>query len=203
MPNKPHCSDCGGPREPDSTYYSYCKECGRARGRKRYSDNRLEAGFTVAPRPSTTITREEFLRQGDNRPGRCECCSRDTALEPYDPIDSPFAKRATTHNNLNTISLKDPDDPDAYYGTRPFALLCFECLKVAWYYTPEELNRLSTVLAYLHSRKIRLEDVHRDNNIPMLEAARASEAARAKLRQQQPQATPEQSATAVEQKNLS
>lgn len=44
------CSKCKGPREPDSSSSSYCKECTRTYHRERYRQRMKDAGKVVTPR---------------------------------------------------------------------------------------------------------------------------------------------------------
>lgn len=44
------CSKCGGPREPESSSASWCRECARTYHRERYRSRMTAAGKTVVPR---------------------------------------------------------------------------------------------------------------------------------------------------------
>lgn len=71
------CKDCGNPREPESTYYSYCIGCGRTRQRNRYARVRQEAGHEVTSRVDSNANEERRrtkLLEGDGKPGQCEVC---------------------------------------------------------------------------------------------------------------------------------
>lgn len=72
------CADCGGPRDPGSSYLSYCTDCGKARQRDRYKRIREEAGFQVKQRTANTeeveVVRRKYLRENEGKPGNCELC---------------------------------------------------------------------------------------------------------------------------------
>lgn len=120
---KPNCSDCGKPREPTATQYSYCTECGRKRQRRRYRDQRAAAGHIVKPRTETDDERRTYLYDHDGKPGLCECCGQP---EP------------------DSLTLLYEGDPvtDLYGGGTPFAALCQACYTVLQATPSSTLQRL-------------------------------------------------------------
>lgn len=75
--SREHCADCGGPREPGSSYSSYCMACGRKRQRERYKAMREGAGLRVNSRidvAESEVERRNYLGKQMHKPGACELC---------------------------------------------------------------------------------------------------------------------------------
>lgn len=136
---KETCASCNGPREPDSSSYSYCKACAKKKQRTRYRNTREAAGLIVKPRVEDDLTANDryyWLKAQSNQPGTCECCSQ--------PSPSLILEHYSTSN---------PPDPNDMTGV-PLAVWCSECHKLAQSLTSDELRRAVLIFQYLARTKV-------------------------------------------------
>lgn len=108
------CAKCGGPRESDSPYGSYCKECGKGIQRTNYA-NRM--GKTIAKDAQDVsnfdpVERRAYLLRNTMAPGRCEVC-----MEPStEPLQLAYLSATDANREL-------------YIG-EPLALICADCRSI-------------------------------------------------------------------------
>lgn len=150
---KETCADCGGPRESDSPWGSYCVGCGNNRQRGRYAHTRELAGQQVNHRSKTTAPvdplerRRRRLIDGVDRPGKCDACGE------YES------------DRLILMRVGDKSkDEDLYGGGLMFALWCKNCSDLSKELTQSKLVRAHQLADHLRRAGHSLENVLPDMN---------------------------------------
>jgi hypothetical protein len=143
------CKDCKGPREADSTYGSYCMDCGRKRQRDRYARIRSEAGHEVISRVDQAANddrRRQRLLSLNGRPGACEVCQEHTA----ELILINVGDRAEQEEDLLAGEIR--------------ALWCTPCREISKLLADNTLVRAHTMYLYLQREQLTLAKVLPDPN---------------------------------------